>query len=94
MTVMLVVLIVAAAMLLFSAIVLAVFASQIPRVLRLLTVFAFIPVELFCILGFLASMEPGDSHVWWRMIDVIGFLLCIGFSARLVMARDRQPMSN
>ena len=61
-------------------------APRLSVVARILVGIVLAPIALFCVFGFLAAMEPGNYHVFWRAGYIALFLLCVLAIARLALA--------
>lgn len=64
-----------------------VIAPRLGMASRIVAALVFAPVALFCVYGFVASMEPGDHHVIWRVAYVAVILACLSAIGRLVFAK-------
>lgn len=54
---------------------------------RILALLLFLPVTLFSVFGFVASFEPGDYHIIWRILYATVFISCVAGAGRIVTAR-------
>lgn len=68
-------------------------APKMHMALRVAGALMFVPVALFCLYGFAASMEPGDFHIVWRIGYVLMLLGSLAAMGRLAFARRIQKPS-
>lgn len=71
-----------------AAITAAVKAPRISMPLRIVAALVFAPVALFSIYGFMASMEPGESNLPWRVLYPIVFLASASAMGRLLLVKS------
>lgn len=67
-----------------------VMATRLGPFVRLLAVLLLVPLACFSAFGFMASFEPGDFHLAWRVAYAVVFLACLIGALQLLLAR-RQP---
>ena len=71
-----------------AAITAAVKAPRVNKPIRIVAALVFCPVALFSIYGFMASMEPGESNIPWRVLYPIVFLATASAIGRLVFPKS------
>ena len=63
-------------------------APHLSLIRRLVSAIPFVVLGLFSVYGFAAAMEPGDGHMYWRVLYASVFLACVLAIARLVLAKS------
>lgn len=62
-------------------------APRLTILVRLLSVFFLIPVSLFFLFGFLASFEPGDNHIYFKVTYLFLFISSLLAIGRLIFIK-------
>ena len=62
-------------------------APRLGVVARILALCLLLPIACFCVFGFAASFEPGESHLKWRILYTVIFIVCLAGAVRLVIAK-------
>ena len=67
----------------------SIFASKFSKTIRTICAFAYLPVTIFCVYGFLAAQEPGNSAIYFRIGYPIIFIISLMSIIRLKLSKNK-----